>query len=90
MVHPTTRSCLRLHHIVALYVGSVLGCGVLILPGLAAEIAGPASLISWIGIIVLAFPMALTMGMLPARFPNDGGVSYFVTYAFNEKMPHLS
>ncbi len=89
MVHPTERSCLRLHHIVALYVGSVLGCGVLLLPGLAAEIAGPASLISWVCIIILAFPMALTMGMLSARFPNDGGVSYFVTRAFNEQLGAL-
>ncbi|KAF5082366.1 amino acid permease [Methanospirillum sp. J.3.6.1-F.2.7.3] len=89
MIHPTERSSLRLHHIVALYVGSVLGCGVLILPGLSAEIAGPGSLLSWIFIIVLAFPMALTMGLLSARFPNDGGVSYFVTLAFNEQVGAL-
>jgi len=89
MIKPTERSSLRLHHIVALYVGSVLGCGVLILPGLSAEIAGPGSLLSWIFIIVLAFPMALTMGFLSARFPNDGGVSYFVTLAFNEQLGAL-
>jgi len=89
MIHPTERSSLRLHHIVALYIGSVLGCGVLILPGLSAEIAGPGSLLSWIFIIVLAFPMALTMGLLSARFPNDGGVSYFVTLAFNEQVGAL-
>ncbi|PWR76223.1 APC family permease [Methanospirillum stamsii] len=86
---PTDRSLLRLHHIVALYIGAVLGCGILILPGLAAEIAGPASLISWGFIILLALPMALCMGMLSARFPNDGGVSYFVTLAFNEKIGSL-
>ena len=32
-----TSAPLRLPHIVALYIGSVLGCGILILPGLAAE-----------------------------------------------------
>ncbi|MDD3575236.1 amino acid permease [Methanospirillum sp.] len=89
MIKPTERSFLRLHHIVALYIGSVLGCGILILPGLSAEIAGPGSLLSWIFVIILAFPMALTMGHLSARFPNDGGVSYFVSLAFNEKLGAL-
>ncbi len=32
---------------VALYVSAVLGSGVLIVPGLAAELAGPASLLAW-------------------------------------------
>lgn len=85
----TDRSSLRLHHIIALYVGAVLGCGILILPGLSAEIAGPGSLISWGFIILLALPMALTMGLLSARYPHDGGVSYFVTLAFNERIGSL-
>lgn len=90
MGFPTTdRSSLRIHHIVALYVGAVLGCGILILPGLSAEIAGPASLISWGFIIILALPLALTMGLLSAKYPNDGGVSYFVTLAFNERLGSL-
>lgn len=85
----TNRSSLKLHNIIALYVGSVLGCGILILPGIAAEIAGPASLFSWIFVIFLALPLALTMGLLSARYPNDGGVSYFVTIAFNEQIGSL-
>jgi len=88
-VKPTESSSLRLPQIIALYVGAVLGCGILILPGLSAEIAGPGSLISWGFVIVLAFPMALTMGLLSAHFPNDGGVSYFVTLAFNERLGSL-
>ncbi len=87
---PLTESAtLRLPHIVALYVGSVLGCGILILPGLAADLAGPGSLISWITIIILALPIALTMGLLSAQYPNDGGVSYFVSRAFNTDIGSL-
>ncbi|NLV27142.1 MAG: amino acid permease [Methanomicrobiales archaeon] len=88
-ISPTNRSSLRLTHITALYVGAVFGCGILILPGLAADIAGPASLISWGFVILLAFPMALTMGLLSAQYPNDGGVSFFVTRAFNERTGSL-
>ena len=37
----------------ALYVGAVLGPGVLFLPALAAEIAGPASFLAWAGLLAL-------------------------------------
>jgi amino acid efflux transporter len=32
---------------VALYAGVVLGSGVLVVPAVAAELAGPASLVAW-------------------------------------------
>ncbi|GMA50954.1 amino acid permease [Alicyclobacillus contaminans] len=70
---------------VALYIGAVLGSGVLLVPGLAAEIAGPASLLAWGMMALLVLPMALVMGLLSARFPNAGGVSHFVTRAFGER-----
>jgi len=70
---------------IALYIGAVLGSGVLIVPGLAAEIAGPASLLAWGLMTLLVLPLALTMGLLSAKFPNAGGVSHFVTLAFGTK-----
>jgi amino acid efflux transporter len=78
-----TRGVLRLPQIVALYTGAVLGSGILILPGVAAELSGPASLLAWGLMAVLVVPMALTMGFLSARYPGAGGVSSFVTKAFN-------
>ena len=76
---------LKLPQVIALYIGAVLGSGILIIPGVAAEISGPASLIAWGLMIILVMPMALTMGLLSAKYPDSGGVSYFVTKAFN---PH--
>ncbi|BCG59428.1 APC family permease [Paenibacillus sp. URB8-2] len=70
---------------IALYIGAVLGSGVLIVPGLAAEMAGPASLLSWGFMTLLILPMALSMGLLSAKFPNAGGVSHFVSLAFGER-----
>ncbi|MFA4861286.1 APC family permease [Methanoregula sp.] len=82
-MHPRTTDSLRLPQVVALYTGAVLGSGILILPGLAADIAGPASLVAWGLMALLVVPMALTMGLLSARYPDAGGVSSFVTKAFN-------
>ncbi|ULO10093.1 amino acid permease [Paenibacillus sp. 19GGS1-52] len=70
---------------IALYIGAVLGSGVLIVPGLAAEMAGPASLLAWGFMTLLILPMALSMGLLSAKFPNAGGVSHFVTLAFGPR-----
>jgi amino acid efflux transporter len=70
---------------IALYIGAVLGSGVLIVPGLAAQIAGPASLLAWGIMTLLVIPLALSMGLLSARFPNAGGVSHFVTTAFGKQ-----
>lgn len=66
----------------ALYVGAVLGTGVIALPGLAARTAGPASLVAWVGMVVLSVPLAGTFAALAARHPDAGGVATYVGRAF--------
>jgi amino acid efflux transporter len=80
---------LKLPHVVALYTGAVLGSGILILPGLAAELAGPASLVAWGLMAILVVPMSLAMAFLSARYPDAGGVSAFVSKAFNPQIGSL-
>lgn len=75
---------------IALYIGAVLGSGVLIVPGLAAEMAGPASLLAWGMMSLLILPLALSMGLLSAKFPNAGGVSHFVTLALGPRAGALT
>jgi amino acid efflux transporter len=69
----------------ALYVGAVLGTGVLALPALAARAAGPASLIAWLGLVTLSVPLAMTFAALGARYPDAGGVSTYVRFAFGPR-----
>ena len=75
---------LRLPQIISLYIGAVLGSGILFLPGVAASMSGPLSIISWIIISLAAIPLALTMGLLSAFHPSSGGVSHFVSTAFGK------
>ncbi|WP_342414594.1 amino acid permease [Paenibacillus sp. FSL R10-2782] len=79
------QSTIGLPQAIALYIGAVLGSGILIVPGLAAEMAGPASLLAWGFMTLLILPMALSMGLLSAKFPSAGGVSHFVTLAFSPR-----
>ncbi len=76
------RKAIRLRNAVALYASSVLGSGVLVLPGLAAKIAGPASIIAWILLSVASYPFAFTFASLSARRPESGGVYAFAKEAF--------
>lgn len=69
----------------ALTVGAVLGTGVISLPALAAAIAGPASLVAWLGMVLLSVPLAGTFAALGARHSDAGGVSTFVRIAFGPR-----
>ena len=51
----------------AICLGAVLGTGVIGLPALGADIAGPASLLAWAGLIVLSIPLAATFAALGAK-----------------------
>ncbi|MFD0589510.1 APC family permease [Paenibacillus sp. GCM10027627] len=73
---------LKLPQIVALYIGSVVGSGILLIPGMAAEIAGPASILAWLAMSVLVVPMGVTMGLLASKYPSSGGVAHFAKLAF--------
>ncbi|CAL8972429.1 MAG: amino acid permease [Actinobacteria bacterium] len=69
----------------ALSAGAVLGAGVIALPAVADAIAGPASLVAWLALVVLSAPLAWTFGELGARFPDGGGVSAYVRRAFGTR-----
>ncbi|SDD02117.1 APC family permease [Glycomyces harbinensis] len=69
----------------ALYLGAVLGPGVLALPHLAAAAAGPAAIIAWTGLLALAIPVAATFAALATRWPDAGGVATFTRAAFGDR-----
>ncbi|TMI39016.1 amino acid permease [Candidatus Bathyarchaeota archaeon] len=75
--NPSLRRAMTMRYAVALYMSSVLGSGVLVLPGLAAQIAGPASLVAWVALSIISYPLAYTFASLSARRPESGGVYSF-------------
>jgi amino acid efflux transporter len=62
----------------ALYVGALLGPGVLLVPALAVQAAGAASIVAWAALLVLSAPLAITFAALGVRHPVAGGVSAYV------------
>jgi amino acid efflux transporter len=69
----------------ALYVGAVLGPGVLLLPALAAEAAGPASVLAWVALLAISAPLAVTFAALGVRHPEAGGTAAYARAAFGPR-----
>jgi amino acid efflux transporter len=63
----------------ALYIGALLGPGLLLLPGLAAAEAGPASILAWLGLLVLSALLAAVFAAWGRHSPSAGGVIGYVT-----------
>jgi len=76
-----THGSLGLLQASALYIAAVLGTGILVLPGLAATTAGPASILAVLAVFLLSIPLAGTFAALAARHPDSGGVATYVRRA---------
>jgi amino acid efflux transporter len=63
----------------ALYIGAILGPGLLLLPGLAAAEAGPASILAWLALLGLSALFAAVFSALGRHIPSAGGVMGYVT-----------
>ena len=68
----------------ALYIGALIGPGLLLVPALAAQAAGAASIVAWAGLLVLSAPLAITFAALGVRHPVAGGVSAYVRAGLGE------
>lgn len=62
----------------ALYVGALLGPSLLLLPGLAADLAGPASILAWIVMLTISAMLARVFTVLGTRLGSAGGVAAYV------------
>src|SRR6266567_9385683 len=69
----------------ALYVGALIGPGLLLVPALAVQAAGAASILAWAGLLVLSAPLAITFAALGVRHPVAGGVSAYVREGLGER-----
>src|SRR4029079_4346988 len=64
------------------YLSSLVGVGVLVVPGIALSKAGPPSLLAGSTVSVAPLPIAVTFARFSARYPSAGGVSFLVRQAF--------
>lgn len=74
----------------ALTIGAVLGSGILVLPAIVAEMAGPASLVSWLLMGIFSLPMVIAIGAMSSRFPDSGGMAAYARQGFGPRISQLT
>ena len=84
------RKVITVRHAVAIYVSSVLGAGILVIPGLAARTAGAGSLLAWALVSLASYPFAFTFSRLSARNPTSGGIYAFAREAFGHGVSSMT
>lgn len=70
---------LGLSHVFAIAAGAMISSGLFILPGLAAEKAGPAVLLSYAIAGLLALPTLLSKAELTTAMPKAGGDYFYIS-----------
>ena len=69
----------------ALYIGALLGPSLLLLPGLAAAQAGPASVLAWLALIGLSALLAVVFAALGRAVPSAGGVISYTAAGLGQR-----
>jgi amino acid transporter len=65
----------------AIGLGTMIGAGIFVLSGIAAERVGPAAIISYILTGLICLPIALIVSELATGIPKAGGSYTFITQA---------
>ena len=74
----------------ALYIGALLGPGLLLLPGLAAAEAGPASIVAWLALLGLSGLFAAVFSGLGRCFPQAGGIMGYVAAGLGRRTGRIA
>lgn len=67
---PSYRKSLGLVELVSLGVGGTIGSGIFVVPGIAAGIGGPSSLLAWVAVALSAVCVALSLAWIQSRSPS--------------------
>lgn len=65
-------------------INAIIGTGIFFVPGIAAKLAGPASLIAWVGVAIISLVIAACFAELSSMFPKAGGVYEYTKQGFGE------
>lgn len=74
-----------LWQLVAYYFSTIVGVGIFIIPLTAARFAGPASIISWLAVLILVYPFAIIFGNISQKYKVSGSIQRCIEEAFGFK-----
>jgi amino acid efflux transporter len=71
--------------LIVLYLTSLIGAGILVIPGITAKQAGPASLVAWGVLAVGSFAMAHMFANMATHNPDAGGMCTLIGRALGRR-----
>ncbi|MFD3694684.1 APC family permease [Streptomyces sp. NPDC058646] len=71
--------------LVVFYVSSIVGTGILLVPGLTEAQAGPAALLAWVALALASYPFARFFAEVSARNPDASGLGSVVAGGFGPR-----
>jgi amino acid efflux transporter len=76
--------------LVIFYITSLVGTGILYVPGVTAQQAGPASLLAWAVLAAASYPFAKFFAEMSAWRPDASGLTVVVRLGFGERAAHAA
>ena len=85
----TYKRSLGLIELVSMGIGGTIGSGIFVVPGIAARIMGPASLIAWLIVAVSASAVLLSLATVSQAFGPSGSFYQIFSSLFGENIGNL-
>jgi amino acid transporter len=82
----TYRRSLGLVELVSLGVGGTVGSGIFVVPGIAAKLSGPSSLIAWVIVALSASCVLLSLSFVAFRFTSSSGFYALFESVFGSRL----
>lgn len=76
---------LGLFELVSLGVGGTIGSGIFVVPGIAAGIAGPSSLLAWLLVAISATAVMFSFAWASSRYPSTGAFYSILSKVFGKR-----
>ena len=80
------RKNLGLAELVSFGVGGTIGSGIFVVPGIAAGLAGPSSLLAWLIVAVSAGCVMLSLAWASSKYPSTGAFYSILSKVFGKKL----
>jgi len=85
----TYKRSLGLFELVSLGVGGTIGSGIFVVPGVAAKMAGPASLLAWVIVAISASCVLLSLAYVSYRFTQSHSFFSLFSSVFGKRVALL-
>lgn len=72
-------------NLIAYYISSLVGAGILVIPAMTSEVAGPAAIIAWAMLALFSYPVAYVFVQISLSAPDSSGTIRFVSQVFGKK-----